>query len=110
MEKKERKSNLVTVRLTADEMISLDYLSDSMDRSKTDVILRACKLFVNLDEPCTIVAEDEKKTKKPIRVHLRMTDTDMDELKNRGSEYGCTISQLIRNAIRSFAKMSNNHY
>jgi hypothetical protein len=45
--KKEPKNNLITVRITEDEMNTLDYLSDCIGQSKSDTLLRASKFLLN---------------------------------------------------------------
>ena len=98
---KERKTNLLTIRITDDEKDSLDYLCDYLGRSKSDAMLRACKFFVNTDE---VITESEKKdrTRKTSQVHLRISDSDAKEVYGRGEELGATTSQLVRKSIRYF--------
>ena len=108
--KTETKNNLLTIRLTDEESSYLEYLSGSMDRSKTDVITRACKFLMNADVPHAEENDDENKKLKTVRVHLRMADSDVEDLKVRGRETGETVSELIRRAIRAFAEMSNTYY
>lgn len=110
MKNRESKRNLVTVRLTDAESDSLDYLAINHDRTKSDVILRACKLYLTMGESCEAGMDDEKKTKKPVRVHVRMSDADMDDIREHGNKTGETISEVIRRAVKAFCDMSRTHY
>lgn len=105
--KKERKSNLLTVRLTDEEKSALDSLTGHMDKSKSDVMLRACKFFVSLggDKLGGSLAgkgTDEREKMKH-RVHVRVADSDMETLRTHSDSSGDTVSQLIRKAIKAFA-------
>lgn len=107
--KKERKSNLFTIRITDDEMNSLECLCDNMGRTKSDVISRACKFFLNTGE---IITEEEKKdkTRKNYQVHLRMNDSEAKVVYGRGDELGATPSQIIRKSIKYFERFMRNGY
>ena len=102
-DKKERKSNLITVRITDDEMSTLDYLSDCLGKNKSDVIVRACKFFLSSNDG---IEEDavKEKVRKNNQVHLRMTESDMKDLNEYGREAGVTTSQTIRNSIKYFER------
>lgn len=108
-DKKERKNNLITVRITDDEMNTLDYLSDCLGKSKSDVIVRACKFFLSSNDG---IEEDsvKEKVRKNSQVHLRMTESDMNNLNDYGREIGATTSQTIRRSIKHFERFIRNHY
>ena len=108
--KKERKGNLLTIRITDEEMNSLDLLADRMDKSKSDVMLRACKFLVNTDTSRKSVDDNNKKERKPHRVHFRMPDSDMALLKKQSDETGITISRLIGEAIKALADATDISY
>lgn len=102
--KKERKSNLLTVRLTSEELNDLDLLSDRMDKNRSDTMVRACKLLLNMGDQHVIDKDGEDMKKRKIhRVHLRMTDADVEQLKLRSDAIGVTISVVIREAIKFLA-------
>lgn len=123
---KERKRNLLTVRLTDDENTTLDYLCDYMDKSKSDIMLRACQYFINiggsdvgrglggdlggdLGDSREGKATDEK-AKLEHRVHVRMTDSDMERVQIHSRKTGITVSKLIRESIKALAEGINIHY
>lgn len=112
-QKKERKNNLLTVRLTGDETDALEYLTDHMGKNKSDVISRACKFLLNTDAETSSGVSgsgtDEEK-KMVMRVHVRMADTDVERIRVRGSKTGDTVSQFIRQAILALASVSGKHY
>lgn len=107
--KKEKKGNLLTIRITEDEMGALDRMCDSMNKTKSDVITRACKFFLNTGE---VITEDEKKdkTRKSCQVHLRLSDSDAQVVYGRGAEIDATVSQIIRKSIKTFERFNRNDY
>lgn len=110
--KKERKNNLVTVRLTGEELNTLDCLSDRLDRNRSDIMLRACKFLLAIGDVGGGNRGDssDKDERRPHRVHVRMSEKDMDGLKKRSEETGDTISELIRKAINALADQSSGAY
>ena len=124
---KERKSNLLTIRITDDEKESLDYLCDSIGKSKSDAITRACMYFLNTrpDDMEGYLEDnigggvgsgvggsgtDEKRSLRTVRVHARMSDSIAEGLKNRGLESGEGLSRTVRKAIKAFASVNGRHY
>lgn len=115
---KERKNNLLTIRLTNNEKHALDSLTERMDKSKSDVMLRACKYFSSVGGGYlggSREAECEDKGEGGYgrlvhRVHLRMSDEDMDGVRTQSEASGETISQLIRRAIMALADGMGIHY
>ncbi len=112
-DKKDRKRNLATVRITSEEMETLDYLSDCMDKSKSDTLLRACKFFLNTDRAHKADTYSDTKrgeVRKKQLIHFRMTDEDMDSLSTLGEKVGATVSQIIRKAIKEYGKSQRRHF
>lgn len=119
-QKKERKSNLLTIRLTDEDGDTLDYLSDHMDSSVTATLTKACRFFLNLSE-CGVnmggglgsdlngSGTDEKKRKTRV-VHVRMMDSDMDRLNTRRDRHGETISDIFRQAIKAYDDFKKGSY
>lgn len=123
-QKKERKSNLLTIRLTDEEGSTLDYLSDCMDSSVTATLTKACRFFLNLSE-CGVnmggglggvvgdgregSGTDEKKKKTRV-VHVRMVDSDMDRLNTRRERCGESISDIFRQSIRAYDDFKKGSY
>lgn len=107
--KKERKSNLFTIRITDDEMGALDRMCDISGKSKSDILFRACKFFLNTDD---VITEEEKKdkTRKTHQVHLRMSDSDAKEVYGRSEKLDATASQIIRKSIKRFERFTRNDY
>ena len=108
-EKKERKNNLLTIRITEEEMDELEYLSDKLEKTKSDSIIRACKFLLNSGDGIDENDGDEKERKNR-RVHVRITDSDMKFMYEKSDELGITSSQIVRKAIKSFARIMRNHY
>lgn len=108
----EYKSTLLTVRVTEDEMKTLDYLSDYLGKTKSDIIARACVCFLNMDD----VHDSEEKKKREYgehrthAVHLRMRNSDMAELSTKSKRSGWSISQIIRKSIKDFEKFVRERY
>lgn len=112
---RERKNNLLTVRLTREETDALEYLSDCLGKNKSDVMSRACKYFVSTNTNGSLSkyvdeCRGQEKESKSTRVHVRMTDSDVDQLKKMSLETGNTVSQLVRGSIRSLADATNGFY
>jgi predicted DNA-binding protein len=131
---RERKRNLLTIRLTDEEKITLDYLSDYMDKSKSDIMLRACQYFINFggsdhgNDRGRNLGDGrdgdrdgnrggnrggkgtEERAKLEQRVHVRMSDSDMERVQIYSNKTGITISQLIREGIKALAKGINIPY
>ena len=104
-EKRERKSSAITARLSDDDIIILNELSESTNKTVSDTILRAVKFLVNAVD-ISKIEEDESeqwgKVRKNNRVHLRLTDSDMELFDTYSSKYGKSIPKLIRIAIREY--------
>ena len=112
-EKKERKNNLITFRITDDDGDTLDYLSDCMGSSVSDTLIRACRFFLNMgDTPANNrdTVTDKKKERKTRQVHLRVTDSDMDQINARREKFGETPSQIFRKSIKAYDRFKRNHY
>ena len=115
---KERKTNPITIRLTDDEKNALDGLSERMDKSRSDVLLRACKFFMIAGDGNTggyiggssKDSDQEGDGRKTHRVNLRMPESDMDSLRRVSTSSGDSVSQLIRKAIRALADGNGIHY
>lgn len=121
---RERKRNLLTVRLTDEEKITLDYLSDYMDKSKSDIMLRACQYFINMwgSDVGSGFGDDrgkslgggrdgnrdgkgtDERAKLEHRVHVRLSDSDMERVQIHSNKTGITVSKLIRESIKALAK------
>lgn len=101
---KERKSNIVTVRVSETDMEIIDYLSDHTNRSKSDTILRACKFGMYAGDIYSKVNETEKwgKDKKQKQLHLRLTDPDKKLFDTHSQEVGKSMSQIVRASIRAY--------
>ena len=108
-DKRERKSSLITVRITDDEMNALDNLSDCLGKTKSDIVVRACKFFLSSRDGAREEVIQEK-VRKNNQVHLRMTESDMNELNEYGRENGATTSQTIRRSIKHFERFMGSHY
>ena len=111
--KKDRKDSLLTIRITDDEKHALDFLSDQTGKSKSDAIIRACKYFVNWD--CDPTVSDTEciglvKDRKKHQVHCRMTQSDVEQIDAKSREAGVTTSQIIRKAIREYARVVRRSY
>lgn len=102
-ETRERKSNLVTVRMDDAEKETLEYLSDRMDRSRSDTIIRACKFFSSVGGDHV---EDSGITRERVRrgnyIHVRVTDSDMEILNNGSRETNRSVSDYVRGAIKAY--------
>lgn len=103
----ERKSNLITIRLDDSDKETLDYLSERMDRSMTDTIMRACKFFSG--SGCGVSMRDnlKEKTRKNNYVHMRVTDSDKNFLDNCCHESNESISKYVRKSIKAYYESTN---
>lgn len=108
--KKERKSTLVTVRVTDEELNTLEYLSEALGRTKSDAIVRAWKFFVNSNGRVDNKDTLRDRVRKKHQVHLRISESDMHELNNHGEKIGATTSQIIRRSIMEFERFMRNRY
>lgn len=108
--KKERKSILVTVRVTDKEMQTAEQLSDALGRTKSDAIMRAWKFFVNSNGNVADEDDVKERVRKNHQVHLRMSGSDMNDLANHGEKIGATTSQIIRKSIVEFERFMRNRY
>ena len=112
MEKKERKNNLITVRIADEDMATVEYLSDCTNQSKSEVIIRACKYYLNMREASIgeIHNRGFERVHKRSQVHLRVTDSDMELLNKRGRENGLSLAELVRAGIREYDRFQRKHY
>lgn len=111
--KTERKSNLLTVRLTDEEFGALENLSGHLEKNKSDVMLRACKYFLNTGDALVVDDRDGSgvdKKKTTCQVHLRVGEADMDALRSRSEETGHTVSKLVRESIKAFWDVMSGSY
>lgn len=111
--KKERKSNLLTIRVTDEDSSIIDYMSDNLGKSRSDAVSRACKYFLNIDEDRSrdnFNEERNRKEKKTKQLHLRMTDSDLNALTKLSDDIGVNISQVIRKAIKKYASVTKGRY
>ena len=135
----ERKSELLTMRLTDEEVEILESLSDRTGKSKSDVISRACMFFLHSQvndiyddlgrslygrsdsdrggitgvgsgrglncgvRGCLLGSgTDERRARMTVRVHARLPESMVNRLRDRGTESGESLSQVVRRAIRAF--------
>ena len=135
----ERKSELLTLRLTDEEVETLESLSDRTGKSKSDVISRACMFFLhsqvndiyddlgrslygrggeNLGRDLggglygsrSGSGTDERRTRMTVRVHARLPESMVNQLRNRGMETGESLSHVVRRAINAFASANIIRY
>lgn len=108
----ERKNNLITVRLSSDDMSVVTDLSERTNRTVSDTILRACKFGLNVGGIFDDTNENEQwgKAGKKQQVHLRISDSDKDTFDKRTCELGKSMSQFVRASIRAYHKSMNNYY
>lgn len=100
----ERKKNLVTIRMDERDRETLEYLSDRMDRSKTDTIMRACKFFSSTGYKGSNEDIGHEKARKSHYVHMRVTDSDKIFLDEQCRETHKTVSQFVRKSIKAYYK------
>ena len=127
----ERKSELLTLRLTDEEVEILESLSERTGKSKSDVISRACMFFLHSQAndiyddlgrslygrsggmtgvgsgrsfggSLSGAGTDERRARMTVRVHARLPESMVNRLRDRGMESGESLSQVVRRAIRSF--------
>lgn len=107
-EKKERKVNPITARISSDDLDILDDLVDRTNKNKSDTITRAVKFWRNVVDISAIDSkEDEEqwgKVPKNVRVNLRTTDSDMKMFNECVDNTGLSVSQIVRKAIREYHK------
>jgi predicted DNA-binding protein len=102
-ENRERKNNLVTVRLSSDDMEVINDLSERTNRSVSDTILRACKFGLNVGDIFNDTDNNEQwGNLGRQQVHLRMTDSDKNMFDSRSRELGKSMSQFVRASIRAY--------
>ena len=98
----ERKKNLVTIRMNDEDKETLDYLSERMDRSMTDTIMRACKFFSSSGYGVQDGVDIREGKRKNRYVHMRVTDSDKTFLDDQCRENGENVSQLVRKSIKAY--------
>ena len=112
-EKKERKTNLLTIRVTEDDAASLEYLSDYLGKSKSDTVMRACKFLLSLGDTSDGIEQGgygREKERKTRQIHVRVTGTDLDRICTYGGEDGPSVSNIIRSAIKKYCSYVRTHY
>ena len=111
-ENKERKNNLVTVRISEDDMNTVSYLSESTNRSTSDTILRACKFGLHAGDIFENAGETEQwgNIGNQKQIHLRITDSDKRLFDDRSREFGKSMSQFVRASIRAYCASMNDYY
>lgn len=100
----ERKNNLVTIRMNDRDRETLEYLSERMDRSKTDTIMRACKFFSSSGYKGFNEDISQEKARKSHYVHMRVTDSDKIFLDEQCRESHKTVSQFVRKSLKAYYK------
>lgn len=110
-ENTERKSNLITVRLSDNDMETVSSLSERTNRSTSDTILRACKFGMNIGD---IFKDDENeqwgKSRKHQQIHMRITDSDKELFDKYSQKLGKPISQIVRASIRAYGRSLNGGF
>lgn len=104
-EKRERKCNPITARISEADFEILEDLIDYTNKNKSDTITRAVKFWKNVADTSMISTDDSEKwgkTCKNVRVNLRVTDSDMQLIEECGAETGLSVSQIVRKAIREY--------
>lgn len=109
---RERKSNLITVRLSDNDMDTVNYLSERTNRSVSDTILRACKFGINVGDIFDESDSDEQwgKSRKQQQIHLRITNTDKNMFDNYKRDVGKSMSQIVRASIRAYNNSLNGGF
>lgn len=109
----DRKNNLLTVRISDDDLETLNDLIENTSKSKSDTITRALKFWTNLHKIMG-VEEDENeewgKVRKKHKVHVRVTDSDLEALNDSSERTGLSIGQIVRRAIREYHNSSKERY
>ena len=106
-EKKARKSSMITARLSDDDMETLYYLSERIDKPVSDTALRAFKCWMNVGDVHDNSDDDLEqwgKVRKNNRIHIRVTDSEMETINAHTERVGVPISQAVRRAIRAFGR------
>lgn len=104
-EKRERKNNPITARISSDDLALLEDLSDYTNKNKSDTITRAVKFWRNVADVSKIeddVIEKWGAVTKNVRVNFRITDSDKQLIDECGEETGLSVSQIVRKAIREY--------
>lgn len=100
----ERKKNLVTIRMDEHDKETLEYLSEHLDRSKTDTIIRACKFFSGAEYSVDESSGVSEKGRKSHYVHMRLTDSDKIFLDQKCHEENKSVSKFVRESIKAYYK------
>lgn len=103
--KKERKSHPITARISEDDLMILDDLSDYTNKSKSDTITRAVKFWRNvadISESGDDGLEKWGEVPKNVRVNLRVTDSDMRLFDECIEQTELSVSKIIRKALREY--------
>lgn len=98
----ERKNNLITIRMDDNDKETLEYLSERMNRSMTDTIMRACRFVSGSGYGGSNGEELNDKTRKNNYVHMRVTDSDKVFLDGRCRETNESMSKLVRKSIKAY--------
>lgn len=99
---KARKDTLLTVRMTREEYDALDYLSDRFEKSRSDVLARACKYFVGSSDGVYLSDEARGEVIKTHKINARITREDANSLYDMAEKYGSNVSNVVRNAIKDY--------
>ena len=107
-DKKERKTKLVTIRITEEEKNVLEYLSDLLGKNLSDTLTKTTQFFLNTGGE--VGKDEKKKERKPHQIHVRITESDNASLKARGKELGVSDSAIIREGLRVYERFARNRY
>lgn len=99
---RERKNNLITIRMDDRDKETLEYLSERMNRSMTDTIMRACKFFSS--SGCGVGNGENlsERTRKNNYIHMRVSDSDKDFLDVRCRETKDSMSKYVRKSLKAY--------
>lgn len=98
----ERRKNLVTIRMDDHDRETLEYLSDRMNRTKTETIMRACKFFSGVEIDKFGGDDIREKGRKSHYIHMRVTDSDKIFLDERCREGNESVSKFVRKSIKAY--------
>lgn len=111
--KDERKSGSISARISDDDLETLNDLSEYTNKSRTDVVMRAFKFWVNVNDLSKIEETDEEKwgkVRKGNRIHVRALEEDMSQLTKCSEVTGLSVGQIIRRAIREYHNSLKGRY
>jgi hypothetical protein len=99
---RERKNNLITIRMDDKDKETLEYLSEHMNRSITDTIMRACKFFSSSGCGMDNDENSSERARKNNYVHMRVSDSDKDFLDVRCCETKDSMSKYVRKSLKAY--------